>query len=79
MEPFYGACSEDAGYQALHQEYITRCGTIGQRISVTGIRETLEGTAQGVDEMGRLLLRTDDGTLHALLTGDVTLRKDPLK
>jgi biotin-(acetyl-CoA carboxylase) ligase len=34
---------------------------------------TFVGVAEGVDEEGALLLRTEDGTLHRLLAGDVTL------
>jgi len=74
LEPLYDACADEAGYEALLRAYLSHCGTIGQRVTVTGIRETLGGTAEGVDELGRLLLRTDDGALHALLAGDVTLR-----
>ena len=33
----------------------------------------LTGLAQDVDDTGRLLLRTDDGVLHTLAEGDVTL------
>jgi biotin-(acetyl-CoA carboxylase) ligase len=29
--------------------------------------------AEAIDEAGALLLRTDDGQLHRLLAGDVTL------
>lgn len=76
LEPLYDACQSGADYAALRQEYLACCGTIGQRVSVTGVRETLEGIAEGVDELGRLLVRTEEGVLHALLAGDVTLRRD---
>lgn len=75
LEPLYEACENEDTYQALLSEYTRCCGTIGESISVTGIRETLNGVAEGIDGVGRLLLRTADGTLHALSAGDVSLRK----
>ena len=47
--------------------------TLGKRISVRQRDGTLSGLAEDVDETGRLLLRTDDGALHVLSEGDVTL------
>lgn len=47
--------------------------TLGQRVTVRGRDATLSGLAEDVDAAGRLLLRTDDGVLHALSEGDVTL------
>lgn len=49
--------------------------TLGQRVTVRGRDATLSGLAEDVDAAGRLLLRTDDGTLHALSEGDVTLAR----
>jgi BirA family biotin operon repressor/biotin-[acetyl-CoA-carboxylase] ligase len=48
--------------------------TLGQRVTVHQRDGVLAGTAEGVDDDGRLLLRTDDGALHVLSEGDVTLR-----
>ncbi len=55
------------------REWEARLMTIGQRIQVATGQGPLEGIAEGVDRNGALLLRTDDGTVHRLLTGDVTL------
>ena len=38
-------------------------------------KETLSGTARGIDENGALVLRLDDGKLRKLRSADVTLRK----
>ncbi len=75
LEPLYEACENEDAYQALLSEYTRCCGTVGQSISVMGIRETLSGVAEGIDGVGRLLLRAADGTLRALSAGDVTLKK----
>ena len=47
--------------------------TLGKRVTVRERDATLSGLAEDVDAAGRLLLRTDDGALHALSDGDVTL------
>jgi BirA family biotin operon repressor/biotin-[acetyl-CoA-carboxylase] ligase len=48
--------------------------TLGQKVKVTWNSETLEGTAESVDESGALLLRQADGALTKIVAGDVTLR-----
>lgn len=74
LEPLYLQCNEDQAFQTLLKEYARCCITVGRNVAVTGVSGTLEGYAEGIDEIGRLLLRTDDGTRHALSAGDVTLR-----
>jgi BirA family biotin operon repressor/biotin-[acetyl-CoA-carboxylase] ligase len=59
--------------QSPREEWSARLATLGQRIQVTTVHGPLEGMAEAVDEDGALLLRTADGTLHRLVTGDVTL------
>lgn len=51
--------------------------SLGCRITASGGRESpagiVEGITEGVDELGNLQLRLDDGRLITLTTGDVTL------
>lgn len=54
-------------------EWSTRLATLGQRVQVTTMEGVLEGLAEAVDEDGALLLRTADGAVHRLVSGDVTL------
>jgi len=49
--------------------------TIGNRITVNGVGETLEGVAQGIDNEGRLIIRLDDGAIRTVAAGDVTIQK----
>ena len=49
--------------------------TVGNRITVSGAGEALDGLAQGVDSDGRLIVRLDNGTIRALAAGDVTIVK----
>jgi len=49
--------------------------TVGNRITVSGAGESLDGLAQGVDRDGRLIVRLDDGTIRTVAAGDVTIVK----
>lgn len=53
-----------------------RLVTLGQRVEVTigGSSAPLAGMAEATDEWGQLLVRDDDGRLHAIAAGDVSLR-----
>jgi BirA family transcriptional regulator, biotin operon repressor / biotin---[acetyl-CoA-carboxylase] ligase len=49
------------------------CETIGRRVRVDlPGGATVSGTAEGVDDTGRLAVRDDDANVHALAAGDVT-------
>ena len=47
--------------------------TTGRRVEATFGNDTYAGLAEGVDDIGNLLLRLDYGTLVTLTAGDVTL------
>ncbi len=72
----------DSGYEVflksealILKEWTALNTTIGRRVVVSGSGETLEGTAEGIDREGRLMIRHDDGTTHAVAAGDVTIVK----
>ena len=67
------ACFGGAEPAALIARWREALDTLGARVTVRGRDATLSGLAEDVDAAGRLLLRTDDGALHALSEGDVTL------
>lgn len=48
--------------------------TLGRRVEVRWGEDVVTGHAEGVDEMGHLLLRRDDGTLVTLPAGEVTFQ-----
>jgi BirA family biotin operon repressor/biotin-[acetyl-CoA-carboxylase] ligase len=55
----------------LRKAYIDACTTVGRRVrAVLSATELVEGDAVGIDENGRLLLRTDQGQV-AVSAGDV--------
>jgi BirA family biotin operon repressor/biotin-[acetyl-CoA-carboxylase] ligase len=57
------------------REWETLNMTLGKRVTVVGLGETSEGTAQGIDHDGRLILKLDDGSLRQVAAGDVTIVK----
>jgi BirA family biotin operon repressor/biotin-[acetyl-CoA-carboxylase] ligase len=48
--------------------------TLGQRVTVSHHGMTNDGLAEDIDDLGNLLLRTDDGEQLTLTAGDITLR-----
>lgn len=59
------------------QQWNRRLITLGQRVEVGRVGQAIPllGMAEGTDEWGRLLVRDDDGHLHAVMAADVTLRR----
>jgi BirA family biotin operon repressor/biotin-[acetyl-CoA-carboxylase] ligase len=62
--------------QSPQPAWVERLITLGQPVRVSGptLAAAIEGTAVGVDEWGRLLVREENGRLHTLAAGDVSLR-----
>ena len=69
----FDACYGGAEPGAVVARWREAIDTLGKRVTVRGRDATLSGLAEDVDATGRLLLRTDDGAVHALSEGDVTL------
>lgn len=63
----------DPRASGLAAAYRETCATIGLEVAVELPGGTVRGTAEGVDDDGRLLVRddADGGVLHALAAGDV--------
>jgi biotin-(acetyl-CoA carboxylase) ligase len=61
--------------ESPYQRWNKRLVTIGQRIAAhrLGQEKILLGTAESTNEWGHLLVRDDDGQLHIITAGDVTL------
>jgi BirA family biotin operon repressor/biotin-[acetyl-CoA-carboxylase] ligase len=70
----------EARYDALragrspHEEWAGRLTALGQQVTVRAPDGIYQGIAEGIDEMGALLLRQPDGQVKRVLAGDVTLR-----
>ncbi len=57
------------------REWISLNVTVGKRVQVSGAGATMEGLAQGIDSDGRLIIKRDDGSIHTVAAGDVTMLK----
>ncbi len=64
------------GFLPIQESWKKYAGFIGQKIVVTNLAEELVGLALGVDEQGTLLLKTEDGIVHKVSVGDVSLQPD---
>ncbi len=71
------AWSERLDDPALVSAWRARLATLGQRVAVTAadgqIDSQISGLAFDVDSDGGLLIRADDGTIHRVIAGEVTL------
>ncbi len=61
--------------QDMLREWTSLNMTIGNRVTVTGAGKTVEGLAKRIDSEGRLMIQLEDGTVHAVAAGDVTVQK----
>ena len=57
----------------MRDVWAARLMNLGRDVQVQFGGERLEGRSENVDADGALLLRTKNGQLHRLLSGDVTL------
>ncbi len=64
-----------ANEQDVIQEWKSLNMTVGNRVAVSGAGARLEGLAQGIDSEGRLIIKLNDGAIHAVAAGDVTIVK----
>ena len=64
---------ERQGFAGIAAEYRAQSCTLGSQVQVSGAVE-MTGVAEDIDGTGALLVRTDDGTLRRVLSGDVSVR-----
>lgn len=63
------------GLDEVLEEYRSRCGTVGSRVYFNFGGKQLEGEAEEIDDMFRLVVRLDDGSLLPLAAGEVSVRR----
>jgi BirA family transcriptional regulator, biotin operon repressor / biotin---[acetyl-CoA-carboxylase] ligase len=61
------------GFQPVREAWRELSATLGKRVRAEGIGPGLVGTAQDIDEEGSLLIRSDDGMIHQVPFGEVSL------
>ncbi|MBI5546227.1 MAG: biotin--[acetyl-CoA-carboxylase] ligase [Deltaproteobacteria bacterium] len=66
---------EDEGFGAVRARWTALSSTVGSRVRLMLDGRQLEGRAEGIDEAGHLVVRTEQGGLEHVVAGDVkTLR-----
>jgi BirA family biotin operon repressor/biotin-[acetyl-CoA-carboxylase] ligase len=63
--------NEGTGFPAIRTDWIGRAHAPGRALLVRLHDRAIRGRFESLDETGRLLLRTDDGTLERISAGDV--------
>ncbi len=61
----------DAAVREILEAWSDRDAVRGQRVVVHGVSGDLEGIAEGIDGEGALRLRTPEGTVRAIMAGDL--------
>jgi len=65
----------DDGFAGLQAEWLRANITTGRQVDVGGTGGGWSGFAEAIDELGRLVVRRDEGDVVAVAAGDVTLRR----
>ncbi len=73
-EPPFALCGSEAGYAALLESYKALSLTIGSRVRVFAPDEEYDAKAVGLDSLGMLVVRRDDGETRVVSAGDVSIR-----
>ncbi|HRZ87535.1 MAG TPA: biotin--[acetyl-CoA-carboxylase] ligase [bacterium] len=61
------------GFEALKDEWISLCDTVGKHVRVTAEGRELDGVASGVDFRGNLVVRLPNGMSEHIISGDVAV------
>lgn len=78
METFYEIWQKD-GFAPVLKVWKEFCITLNRPVLVSGLKESVEGWAEDVDEEGSLVLRLADGSFRRFVAGEVSLRPGDLK
>lgn len=75
VQAAYDACILGNSSENLVDAWTGLSSLNGQSVTALMNGKEVTGIASGIDESGALLLRAEDGTLHSIRAGDVTLKK----
>lgn len=56
------------------EEYTSLCATIGRNVSFFRNSQQMNGVAEKIDNNGELVVKLEDGTLHTVNSGEVTVQ-----
>lgn len=74
FEQYYSAFLEKGDLSALQDTYNEMLVNRGRGVRVLEPEHEYDGTAEGIDERGRLLVRLEDGSVNAVYAGEVSVR-----
>lgn len=69
LEEFYFQCKKD-GFSGILKGVREISTLMGRRVEVSLGGETISGYVQDIDDMGRLIIRTDDGNIREIFAGE---------
>ena len=74
----WNTCYEEinAGKRDFMEEYKDHSIIVGKKINVISGMKTYPAIAKSVDNNGHLIVQTDDGTIHSLSYGEVSIRPE---
>ena len=73
-EGYYSRFMERGDMSGLLDAYNGLLANRDNAVRVLDPEDEYTGTALGIDPMGRLLVRTDDGFIRSVLSGEVSVR-----
>lgn len=74
FEQYYEIFLKKQDLSLLKDAYNERLAGIGGTVSVLGTQEQYSGISEGIDEMGELLVRREDGRIETVYAGEVSVR-----
>ena len=74
LEPAFSLCETDEGFARLLTRYTAASCTLGKQVDIIGVDTSFTGVAEALDQLGRLMVRTENGALETVSAGDVSLR-----
>ena len=73
FENVYKRTVKEKGFEAVKKEYEENCINIGKRVRVIA-KDGYEAEAVGINENGELLVKTDEGEIKTVFSGEVSIR-----
>ncbi len=73
LESYYLKFNKE-GFSALRDECMEYSLTLGKRVKVVEHHRSIEGVATGMDAKGALMVKTDDGEIKRVFSGDVAVK-----
>ncbi len=74
LEKYYKLFLQTGDMSLLRDQYENLLINIDKEVKVLDPSENLTGTARGIDELGQLIVETEDGELHSIYAGEVSVR-----